>query len=141
MAKQTYSEKLQDRRWQMRRVEILLRDNFTCVKCQDSTNKQVHVHHKEYRKGLDPWDYTDSELETLCKDCHAKEHDLIPDNEPERKYNHFLLYRASEPVQLINEHINSLQEKLKEDIPDELQEEILKNIIYLHEQRKQFLAA
>ena len=66
----TYSEKLRDPRWQKKRLQILKRDSFTCVCCCDSTNT-LHVHHKCYVKGRNPWEYPDSNLETLCVTCHA----------------------------------------------------------------------
>ena len=39
----TYSEKLSDPRWQKKRLLILERDNFSCVKCQaDDVQLQIH---------------------------------------------------------------------------------------------------
>lgn len=66
-----YAEKLLDPRWQRRRLEILQRDNFTCQECQDTT-KTLHVHHLDYEKGAEPWEYPEYYLITLCKDCHQK---------------------------------------------------------------------
>src|SRR6266576_1606054 len=65
----TYSDKLKDPRWQKRRLEILHRDNFECRKCESKTTT-LHVHHKSYEKGTQPWEYEDQDLITLCKDCH-----------------------------------------------------------------------
>lgn len=65
----TYIEKLKDPRWQRKRLEVLQRDEFTCVVCQ-ATENQLHVHHRQYRKGADPWDYNDGNFVTLCDDCH-----------------------------------------------------------------------
>jgi len=64
-----YSEKLKDPRWQRKRLEILNRDNFTCVCCDDTT-KTLHVHHIKYIYGREPWEYENELLETLCVDCH-----------------------------------------------------------------------
>lgn len=62
-----------DPRWQKRRLEILSRDNFTCVNC-GSTEKTLHIHHQKYCKdGRDPWEYNDYLLVTLCCDCHKQE--------------------------------------------------------------------
>lgn len=69
----TYSEKLKDPRWQKKRLEILSRDSFTCNYCGD-TETTLHVHHLEYKKGLEPWDYYDEYLITICADCHECEH-------------------------------------------------------------------
>lgn len=73
-----YSEKLRDPRWQKKRLEILSRDGFTCVVCEDST-KTLHVHHKLYRYGKDPWDYQAADLETLCVDCHESQTEIDRD--------------------------------------------------------------
>jgi 5-methylcytosine-specific restriction endonuclease McrA len=67
-----YSDKLQDIRWQMRRLEILERDGNTCQNCGRASPFN-EVHHKVYRAGNDPWDYDDNELVTLCRECHAEE--------------------------------------------------------------------
>lgn len=68
----TYQKKLLDPRWQKKRLEILQRDGFTCQKCYDDTNT-LHVHHRRYLTGKEPWDYEDRLLITLCKDCHENE--------------------------------------------------------------------
>lgn len=69
----TYSQKLKDPRWQKKRLEILSRDKFTCQACADSEST-LHVHHLFYVRGVDPWDYEDFALVTLCESCHASEH-------------------------------------------------------------------
>ena len=61
----TYSEKLKHPKWQKKRLQILSRDKFTCKKCGD-TETQLHVHHKEYISGNDPWDYDNDLLITVC---------------------------------------------------------------------------
>lgn len=66
----SYAEKLKDPRWQAKRLEILSRDEFTCLTCQ-SKDKTLHVHHRWYEKGLDPWDYESDVYQTLCEDCHT----------------------------------------------------------------------
>ncbi len=77
--KSQYAEKLKDPRWQRKRLTILARDEFTCRDC-GSEDKTLHVHHCLYRNNLDPWDYRDEELRTLCEECHQKrasiEHDV-----------------------------------------------------------------
>ena len=65
----TYSEKLKDPRWQKKRLKILNRDKFTCKLCGD-TETTLHVHHKEYISGNDPWDYPNKLLVTICGHCH-----------------------------------------------------------------------
>lgn len=68
MTKKTYSEKLQDVRWQQKRLSVLNRDNWACVSCGSKTT--LHVHHFYYTKGADPWDYPDEHLASLCPSCH-----------------------------------------------------------------------
>lgn len=78
MKKQTYSEKLKNPKWQKKRLEILQRDNFSCVLCGD-TETELHINHLKYTK--QPWDAPNKDLQTLCKDCHllfhkAKSYDI-----------------------------------------------------------------
>lgn len=66
-----YFELLKDPRWQKRRLEILKRDEWTCLDCGDDT-KSLHVHHRYYQWGLNPWEYSDDALMTLCEPCHKR---------------------------------------------------------------------
>lgn len=66
-----YGELLKHPKWQRRRLEIMQRDNFTCQVCLD-TETELQVHHKKYINGLQPWEYEDSYLITLCNNCHKK---------------------------------------------------------------------
>ena len=66
----TYQEKLKDPRWQKKRLEILQRDMWCCQICNNE-NDTLNIHHFQYRKGLEPWDYKDSDLLTVCEPCHA----------------------------------------------------------------------
>jgi len=72
--KKSYSDLLKDPRWQKKRLEIMERDKFKCCDCCDG-DIELHVHHKVYIKGNNPWEYPDDLLVTLCKDCHAKYHE------------------------------------------------------------------
>lgn len=67
-----YSEKLRDPRWQKKRLEILSRDIWKCQLCGDSKNT-LHVHHRRYLSKIDPWEYPDSLLVSLCEECHEIE--------------------------------------------------------------------
>jgi hypothetical protein len=53
------------------------RDGFACIACH-ATDKTLNVHHAAYVRGRKPWDYPDSQLHTLCEDCHADEHGRGP---------------------------------------------------------------
>jgi 5-methylcytosine-specific restriction endonuclease McrA len=74
MTKMTYSEKLRSPRWQKKRLEILDRDGWACV-CCGTKEKNLQVHHVVYRK-IDPWDYPNYLLQTLCEDCHSIRQEL-----------------------------------------------------------------
>ena len=57
------------------------RDGLQCVNCQRDKNQVVlQVHHKRYIAGLKPWEYSLSDCITLCKGCHAREHNLLEPN-------------------------------------------------------------
>lgn len=71
MEEKTYAQKLQDPRWQRKRLEILGRDQFRCRKCFNDGNS-LHVHHIAYNHG-EPWDIDNELLITLCKKCHDQE--------------------------------------------------------------------
>lgn len=73
-----YNELLSDSRWRRKREKILERDNHCCQWCHSRYNLQVH--HKAYHKfpngqKVDPWDYPDRLLITLCNECHKKWHE------------------------------------------------------------------
>jgi 5-methylcytosine-specific restriction endonuclease McrA len=74
MAK-SYSDKLSDRRWQIRRNKILERDNYTCQHpcCKQSVNANLQVHHIFYFDDKSAWEYDDSLLVALCDVCHSSE--------------------------------------------------------------------
>lgn len=74
MAK-SYKEKLSDKRWQLKKSKIFERDKYKCQSpnCKSDDTVQIQVHHLEYLGNLDPWEYPDDMLVTLCKFCHNKE--------------------------------------------------------------------
>jgi hypothetical protein len=72
----TYSEKLKHPLWQKKRLEILQRDDFRCQICFDNETT-LHVHHKRYTKGAQPWEYDDCDLATVCQNCHPEAHALM----------------------------------------------------------------
>lgn len=63
----TYAEKLQDPRWQKKRLKILNRDKWTCRYCSDKKTT-LHVHHLTYNG--EPYKTKESDLITYCKFCH-----------------------------------------------------------------------
>lgn len=64
----SYAEKLKDPRWQKKRLEVLNRDNWTCVLCENS-KEELHVHHEKYYG--EPWDVDLKDLKTCCWVCHS----------------------------------------------------------------------
>jgi len=72
----TYLEKLQDPQWQKKRLKVLERDNWECQHCKDKLST-LTVHHIWYNSFIDPWEYDDYMLITLCQKCHDEEHASI----------------------------------------------------------------
>jgi hypothetical protein len=71
-----FFEKYKSPLWQKKRLEVLENADWTCEVCQDS-NSQLHVHHKKYFKGRDPWDYENDQLAVLCESCHEDRHNRV----------------------------------------------------------------
>jgi len=69
----TYSEKLKSPFWQKKRLEVLQRAEWTCEMCGE-TEATLHVHHKQYIKGREPWEYESEQLSVLCEVCHDRQH-------------------------------------------------------------------
>ncbi len=54
------------------------RDGYKCLKCKRNKNEVIlQVHHQTYVKDKSPWEYSLSDCLTLCKGCHAREHNII----------------------------------------------------------------
>ena len=66
-----YADKLKDPRWQKKRLEIMNRDGFACVRCHKDF-ETLHVHHLKYSG--EPWEADNKDLMTLCESCHESEH-------------------------------------------------------------------
>lgn len=73
MNRSSYSDKLKDPRWQRKRLEVLDLREWTCEACSDSKST-LHVHHRQYIKGREPWEYDDNQLSVLCESCHETHH-------------------------------------------------------------------
>ena len=72
--KTSYRELLNDPRWAKRAAEHRRVHNF-CHSCR-RTGIVIHVHHTVYDSRL-PWEYADTELVSLCEDCHVQVHKLF----------------------------------------------------------------
>lgn len=75
MNKEEYLQLLKDGRWQRKRLVIMQRDDFKCRDC--GTTNDLNVHHLRYLIGRKPWEYENTDLITLCGDCHKKWHEEI----------------------------------------------------------------
>ncbi len=73
MSAKSYVEKLKDPRWQRKRLEVLKTTDFHCELCGDHEST-LHVHHKLYLKGKEPWEYHRNQLVVLCDRCHENVH-------------------------------------------------------------------
>ena len=88
-----YSEQIKHPKWQKKRLEIMKRDRFTCKLCGDKET-QLHIHHKEYINGNDPWDYDNKLLITLCEDCHT-EIENIKKDDPDIIFESIHIYKSN----------------------------------------------
>lgn len=71
--KTPYFKKLLDPRWQKKRLEALEAAEWRCESCMDDSST-LHVHHKQYFKGREPWEYETAQLAVLCAECHENSH-------------------------------------------------------------------
>lgn len=64
--------------WKAFRNEVMELDGRACVRCGRTASDGIvlQVHHKHYFPKKLPWEYPQSECETLCKGCHSAEHGL-----------------------------------------------------------------
>lgn len=69
----SYAAKLRDPRWQKKRLEVLELAGWVCQMCGDGKST-LHVHHKQYLRGFEPWDYDTDQLASLCAQCHENGH-------------------------------------------------------------------
>ncbi|HDM8135507.1 TPA: HNH endonuclease [Vibrio harveyi] len=67
------NEDLKHPKWQRMRLKIMERDNWKCIHCGED-DKTLNVHHSLYINGRKPWEYCESDLETVCEDCHRELH-------------------------------------------------------------------
>lgn len=73
MTKSAYFQKLLDPRWQKKRLDVMSQANFSCQLCGDA-EITLNVHHKEYFKGHEPWEYEVDQLTCVCQPCHESLH-------------------------------------------------------------------
>jgi Zn finger protein HypA/HybF involved in hydrogenase expression len=71
-----YFELLKSPLWQKKRLENLKLADWECTNC-GSKDDQLQVHHKQYIKGKNPWEYEDEQLQVLCNKCHGEMHQIL----------------------------------------------------------------
>lgn len=143
----TYADKLKDPRWQKKRLKILERDEWMCQQCQE-TESTLMVHHFQYLKDCEPWEYDDHDLITLCKYCHEAEHRERKPFEDTLlnvlRFNHFFSHDILELASAINQMLfmcGSMYDNMKmlhwalknEDIMNYINDEYIK---YLKNNKK-----
>ncbi len=74
----TYAEKLLDQRWQKKRLELFEAAGWQCqsTSCphgETGEKPTLHVHHRIYLRGKNPWEYEDWAYLVLCDYCHKQE--------------------------------------------------------------------
>lgn len=119
----TYADKLKSPKWQKKRLEILERDEWKCKNCGED-GKTLHVHHKKYTNGKDPWDYNNDNFVTLCNDCHgiiSNKFGIILEKATNLKYDAScfkkeILHTVYEYVYFKEPDYKVFLEKFKEDI-------------------------
>lgn len=73
MGTYNYAINLRSSQWKAKANHIRIRDKHRCKKCKIK-GVELHVHHKYYIHGREPWEYPDSALTTLCESCHHGAH-------------------------------------------------------------------
>lgn len=73
MSNATYADKRKNPRWQRFKLEMHNLHGWLCCRCGEA-DVCLHLHHKQYLPGREPWEYPPELMETLCENCHAKEH-------------------------------------------------------------------
>lgn len=70
--KSDYQKQLKHELWLKKRKTILERDCYQCLRCGSKCN--LEVHHTKYYMDKYAWEYPNSTLVTLCRECHENVH-------------------------------------------------------------------
>jgi hypothetical protein len=70
----TYWEKLHDPRWWAFSDRIIAERENKCQECGNGRDggAPLQVHHVDYIRGREPWDYPDELVLCLCRTCHRE---------------------------------------------------------------------
>ena len=116
-----YAKKLQDPRWQRKRLEVMQKADWKCEICADA-KEELNVHHPEYDKAYEPWQYDN--LQCLCKTCHTINH--LPTEKMRIHANLFFELRESQ-IEKTTKTLVELYEMRRRD-PFQTFEQVLKII-------------
>jgi len=105
--KTTYRDKLLDKRWQQRRLDMLQKSKWLCSLCGCDDNT-LHVHHIEYVG--DPWEAEDHQLIVLCEKCHNAAHSK--DKKVKQMFDCAMWQRNQ--CKLISDHIKATEENINQ---------------------------
>lgn len=76
--KEQWEKWLKEKDWDIKRIEILMRDNWKCqVSGCGARIDNIQVHHLYYIQGLKPWEYSNDCLTSLCGKHHAEYHQKV----------------------------------------------------------------
>lgn len=70
-----FEEQYKHPKWQEVRARIFKRDKFKCRLCEID-GRQLHLHHRYYKRATMVWDYPDECFITVCQQCHNYLHDV-----------------------------------------------------------------
>lgn len=91
-----YTEYLETDHWHRLRSQAIARDKC-CVRC--GRKKRLQAHHKIYR--VTWFDTLLSDLETLCRPCHAQEHGITDQAENGQRIPKHAFVKAPEPARVL----------------------------------------
>jgi hypothetical protein len=154
MTKEEYAEQLKSPRWIKKKMRILNRDQFRCVKCMSTDFLQVH--HLYYITGEPAWGVPDLALVTLCNKCHKQWHEyniLVFKNKPAKCKSKGKVIEYSAPKKPLKPRSKKgklrdkkkkswvfgriLPDRLKNcNIPSRLHSEVRKEYKHVHNQAK-----
>lgn len=100
----TYAEKLRDPRWQKKRLQVFNRDKWTCRFCGHE-ERNLQIHHTRYFNDIEPWEYDNTYLITLCHKCHQSETDNRKESDKELSSNFCLIGFSHHDIELISQLI------------------------------------
>lgn len=65
-----YRAKMKDPRWRVFRARLISDRNCRCQECGEVFEEGLTIHHVDYLRGREPWEYPDDLVLVLCWDCH-----------------------------------------------------------------------